>query len=111
MFREGFKQRKQELAIRLYEMFNEKVFENRLPECMEITWNDRMTKTAGFCQNRKKITKSTGVVEYTARIELSSKVIDSAGRLCDTLIHELCHAATFIINQAKEAHGPIWQSW
>ncbi len=33
-------------------------------------------------------------------------------RLRDTLIHELCHAACWIIDGNKSAsHGPVWQAW
>ena len=36
------------------------------------------------------------IEERISKIELSSKVIDSADRLRDTLIHEMCHAAAWI---------------
>lgn len=51
----------------------------QLPENMVITWNKKMRKTAGYCvtgQNREGI---EGGKRY-ARIELSEKVCDSAGR-------------------------------
>ena len=35
-----------------------------------------------------------------SKIELSSKVLDSADRLRDTLVHEMCHAAAWIIRYA-----------
>lgn len=44
------------------------------------------------------------------RIELSEKVLTSADRLRCTLIHELCHAATWIFNDEK-GHGARWKSW
>ncbi|XP_037789346.1 uncharacterized protein LOC119584767 [Penaeus monodon] len=39
------------------------------------------------------------------------KVIDAAERLRDTLIHELCHAAAWIISGYKDGHGPLWKAW
>ncbi len=34
------------------------------------------------------------------------------GRLTATLLHELCHAACWIIDGNKNAsHGPVWQAW
>lgn len=43
-------------------------------------------------------------------VELSEKVLTSADRLRCTLIHELCHAATFIFDNEK-GHGACWKSW
>lgn len=44
------------------------------------------------------------------RIELSEKVLTSADRLRCTLIHEMCHAATWIFHNEK-GHGMRWKSW
>lgn len=43
-------------------------------------------------------------------IELSEKVLTSADRLRCTLIHELCHAATWIFN-GEGGHGRTWKEW
>lgn len=43
-------------------------------------------------------------------IELSDKVLTSADRLRCTLIHELCHAATWIFN-GEGGHGSTWKEW
>ena len=32
-------------------------------------------------------------------------------RLRDTLIHEMCHAASWIISGVKAGHGPVWKKW
>lgn len=45
-----------------------------------------------------------------ARIELSEKVVTSADRLRCTLIHELCHAATWVHTGGK-GHGVTWKLW
>ncbi|KAJ8920688.1 hypothetical protein NQ315_004827 [Exocentrus adspersus] len=87
-----------------------KIFENAIPHDTALEWNDRMRGTAGFCYC-KKITKRTGTIERKARIALSTKVIDSAYRLRDTLIHEMCHAATWIVNCVSDGHGPYWKAW
>ncbi len=37
---------------------------------------------------------------------------DCVDRIRSSLIHELCHAATWIIDGVKRAgHGPIWKAW
>ena len=76
---------------------------------MLVSWNARLTKTAGMCiQRRIKITKRQDIsyhsqntpetdVVRASKIELSTKVLDSCDRLRDTLIHEMCHAAAWIL--------------
>lgn len=44
------------------------------------------------------------------RIELSEKVLTSADRLRCTLIHEMCHGATWIFNNER-GHGASWKAW
>ncbi|NXM94411.1 ACRC protein, partial [Sylvia borin] len=84
-----FKKNKEELAQKLYRLYNSTIFEQKLPENMEITWNKKMRKTAGYCVTGQR--EGPEGKRY-ARIELSEKVCDSADRLRDTLIHEVCHA-------------------
>ncbi|NXU54898.1 ACRC protein, partial [Turnix velox] len=84
-----FKKNKEELAQKLYRLYNSTIFEQKLPEDMTITWNKKMRKTAGYCVTGQ--VKGAEAKRY-ARIELSEKVCDSADRLRDTLIHEACHA-------------------
>lgn len=94
-----------------------------------------MRKTAGYCITGQE----RGGGSRYARIELSEKVCDSAGtedrscgisyvglylikilhlllycpdvldRLRDTLIHEMCHAATWLINGVRDGHGNFWK--
>ncbi|ELU08921.1 hypothetical protein CAPTEDRAFT_178344 [Capitella teleta] len=73
---------------------------------MEVNWNVRLTKTAGFCTYKKQMPTATG---RWAKIELSVKVCDSAERLRDTMIHEMCHAAVWLIHGQNDHHGPLWQ--
>ncbi|KAF5281282.1 hypothetical protein FQA39_LY05168 [Lamprigera yunnana] len=110
LFRNNFKMYKDELLNRLFKLYNENIFDNKIPDQTVFEWNDRMRGTAGFCYCRK-ITRSTGIIERGARIVLSTKVVDSSDRLRDTLIHELCHAATWIINQVANGHGEYWKAW
>ncbi|NXF10449.1 ACRC protein, partial [Smithornis capensis] len=85
-----FKKNKEELAQKLYSLFNSTIFEQKLPENMVIIWNKKMRKTAGYCVTGQ--TAGPSEAKRYARIELSEKVCDSADRLRDTLIHEVCHA-------------------
>ena len=90
----------------LFNVFNRTIFDLRLPD-IEVTWNKRLTKTAGYCYYYK----CPGTDQRKARIELAEKVCDSVERLRDTFIHELCHAAAWIIDGTKAGHGPIWKRW
>ncbi|XP_075690418.1 germ cell nuclear acidic protein [Rhinoderma darwinii] len=101
----SFKQKKHELTTRLYSLYNLTIFEQKLPENLEITWNKKMRKTAGYCVTGQK----RQTLERYARIELSEKVCDSADRLRDTLIHEICHAATWLLNGVRDGHGQYWK--
>lgn len=105
----NFKKMKESYVKKLFRLFNEKVFDEKLPVSFSITWNARMTKTAGFCYN--KIDKSIQPYGRAARIELSSKVCDCAERTRDTLIHELCHAAAWTISGYRDGHGQLWKQW
>uniref|UniRef100_F7AS59 SprT-like domain-containing protein n=3 Tax=Ciona intestinalis TaxID=7719 RepID=F7AS59_CIOIN len=80
---------------------------------MEVSWSKRLTKTAGITKCKRTIRTVNGTASTThhAAISLSEKVIDSSYRLRDTLIHEMCHAAVWLINNANESHGPYWKSW
>ncbi|XP_039181275.1 acidic repeat-containing protein isoform X2 [Crotalus tigris] len=100
-----FRSKKEELAQRLYSFYNRSVFEGKLPERMEIIWNKKMQKTAGCCVTGQ--VKDPETQRY-AKIMLSEKVCDSADRLRDTLIHELCHAATWLIHGVRDGHGRFW---
>ncbi|KAM7450312.1 hypothetical protein ABFA07_001882 [Porites harrisoni] len=101
----NFKTNRERLAKNLFEMYNTTVFDNQLPSDFQITWNKKMRSTAGFCYYSRK----NGL--RMSRIELADKVIDSADRLRDTLIHEMCHAASWIISGVKAGHGPVWKKW
>ncbi|KAK4810339.1 hypothetical protein QYF61_019258 [Mycteria americana] len=175
-----FKKNKEELAQKLYCLYNSTIFEQKLPEKMVIIWNKKMRKTAGYCVTGQ--TEGPEAKRY-ARIELSEKVCDSAVlnkthrpwaaqspesedhecgnsdfpfvdtevvrdqlcqlnlhksvgpdgihprvlkeladviaghlliicqryRLRDTLVHEACHAATWLINGVRDGHGQFWR--
>jgi len=105
-----FSKSKEELSKRLYHLFNTECFDSCLPEDFEISWNVRLTKTAGLCHSRRYRDRH-GIEVRSSRIELSTKVVDSCDRLRDTLIHEMCHAASWVISGYRDGHGPLWKTW
>lgn len=96
---------KEELLKMLYDEFNAKVFEKQLPSDMKLTWNGRLSSTAGYCRNQTRL----GV--RTCEIHISGKICTTPERLRDTLAHEMCHAASFMINLVNDGHGKIWRGW
>lgn len=101
----NFKQNKEELTSKLFLLYNTSVFDSKLPANLSVTWNKKMRKTAGYCITGQE----RGGGNRYARIELSEKVCDSADRLRDTLVHEMCHAATWLINGVRDGHGSFWK--
>ncbi len=104
-----FQGKREDLAYNLYDMYRDKVFGKALPDRLEISWNNRLTKTAGMTITDTK--KFKGVPKRVARIELSNKVIGSLDRLSSTMIHEMCHAAAWLDGGYDGAHGGEWVAW
>uniref|UniRef100_A0A158QQ23 SprT-like domain-containing protein n=1 Tax=Haemonchus placei TaxID=6290 RepID=A0A158QQ23_HAEPC len=83
--------------------FSPAVKQGKIPEFLPVKWNNRLYKTAGMCRNMS---------DRTSWIELSPKVCSTPDRVRDTLIHELCHAAVWVVDgKRKEGHGPLWKKW
>lgn len=102
-YRNNYKTKKQELAVKLFKMYNEKVFDSKLSD-VQIKWNKKLQTTGGRCSNSRR----NGVRQ--SFLELSDKVLTSADRLRCTLIHEMCHAATWIFS-GENGHGSTWKQW
>ncbi|CAL7936961.1 unnamed protein product [Xylocopa violacea] len=109
-YRLDYKHNKENLCNYLYKLYNEKVFDKELPDDMTIEWNVRMRGTAGYCYNKKSV-KTLGGIVRSSRIVLATKILDTPDRLRDTLIHEMCHAAAWLINGVSDGHGPFWTTW
>ncbi|CAB3385845.1 Hypothetical predicted protein [Cloeon dipterum] len=109
-FLKNFKSRKDDLVEKLFALFNRTVFDDKLDPEMSITWNNRLRSTAGFCYNQRKRVEGGDTIRFS-RIELSGKILQNAGQLRDTLIHEMCHAATWVIDEMLGGHGPVWKKW
>nr|SVE82430.1 EOG090X0464 [Daphnia magna] len=107
----NFRKNRDELTNRLFKMFNEGIFHRHFQTEFSITWNSRLTRTAGYCRHFTKRENGSAATSFESRIELSVKVVDTPCRLRDTLVHELCHAATWMIDNCRGGHGPVWRKW
>lgn len=93
-------------AVRLLSFFDREVVGGALGRRVTVTWNARLLRSAGVTH----MNKVGG--ERRARIELSGKVVDDLGRLYQTLAHEVCHAAAWIVDDvAKPPHGKVFKEW
>ena len=88
-YRKNFKSKKIELTERLFKLYDDKVFGGQLSE-VATKWNKKLLNTAGRCNNSRR-----GGMRQS-QLELSDKVLTSADRLRCTLIHEMCHAVTWV---------------
>lgn len=102
-----FNRRRILLVDHLYRLFNKHVFEDRLPHDMKINWNSRLSSAAGRCKFRTEDHRRV----KTCSVELSVGLLKTADRVRDTLVHELCHAATFLLGEHYDVHGPFWRCW
>lgn len=96
---------------------------------VQIKWSKTLRSTAGRANWRRSVTKPSGSpikgspvkgmvggekvkVEHFANIELADKVIDSEDRLVNTLAHEFCHLANFMVSGVRDQpHGASFKAW
>ncbi|KAK7445504.1 hypothetical protein BaRGS_00040344 [Batillaria attramentaria] len=104
-FYRRFKERREDVVDKYFKLFNRTIFDNKLPVDLEIEWKNRLLKTAGFCIQENIDDRRE------AHIELASKVCDTPERIRDVLVHELCHAASWLIDGVRDCHGPGWRYW
>lgn len=94
-------------ARELYTYYNQTVFGNQLSDDMPIVWKSNLFTTIG-----RAMFTLCGDQVISTTIELSTRRIDREERLQQTLCHEMCHVATFLIDKVQDsAHGPQFRRW
>ncbi|RXW18447.1 hypothetical protein EST38_g7416 [Candolleomyces aberdarensis] len=94
-------------AASFFRELNLTVFKSGLPVDTKLNWNKRLLTTAG----RAKWHRSRDGVQ-TSEIELAEKILTSRERIRNTLSHEMCHLASWVIDkEIKEGHGRFWKAW
>jgi len=94
------------LADEYFSEFDSVVFSGKLADKTTVEWVIKLRTTAGLTRMREV----DGL--RTATIQLSTKVLDCEDRLRHTLLHEMCHAATYIIDLVeKPGHGAKFWLW
>lgn len=105
-----FKKSREVIASSFFADLNQRVFDNKIPS-LPINWSQRLNKTAGRAF-RKASKGERDPAKWTLYIELASKVIDDESKLRNTLAHEMCHVASWVISrELKNPHGRVFKSW
>ncbi|KAF7167190.1 hypothetical protein CNMCM6106_002844 [Aspergillus hiratsukae] len=90
---------------------------------VRIVWSKNLLTTAGRAKwKREKIGKesrasesgseSSTLIKQHATIELAERIIDNEDRLINTLAHEYCHLANYMIsNVHNNPHGASFKQW
>jgi predicted SprT family Zn-dependent metalloprotease len=86
---------------------------------IRLIWSNKLNSTAGRAHWKKEtaVTKHSDgsidkIYKHHASIELAEKVIDDDYRLYNTLAHEFCHLANFMVSGIKDnPHGKEFKAW
>lgn len=125
----AFRRRRDDLVRQYYVEYNKRVFDDSLPPVKVVTgeplvkradvvivsWNKRMLTSAGFTNVQYLSSTKTRI----ATMEFAPKVIDDESRLQETLLHEMCHVAAWMIDgcgltgrmSCCTAHGYHFKKW
>ena len=90
-----FMRERSDHASKILAMFERDVCKRALR--LKLEFNDKFSSRAGSFS--------------VERIRLSSKILVTWDRLKETLLHELCHAATVMVSHVNDHHGPVFQHW
>jgi len=98
-----FKKNRDALSQQYFQQYDDAAFEGKLAGKVDITWSTKLRTTAGLTRlKRRQVDFTPGAsVSRLATIELSTKVLDDTDRLASTLLHEMVHAAAWIIGTSR----------
>ncbi|KAL2415410.1 hypothetical protein ABEF95_001924 [Exophiala dermatitidis] len=131
-----FDNRKGQMAIELLHELDANVANGRLGELsastggVRVVWSKTLRSTAGRANWKRTVTKPSGSpvkagntadaaqlasgvkIQHFASIELAEKIIDCEDRLVNTLAHEFCHLANFMVSNVRDQpHGASFKQW
>jgi predicted SprT family Zn-dependent metalloprotease len=129
--RRTFDSRKAAVAEDFFKVLDDHVTGGRIQQLAEetggvqIVWNKTLQTTAGRANWKRETLRTEGTMsgaepqtpgvsssKHHASIELAERIIDDEDRLLNTLAHEYCHLANFMIsNVHNNPHGPSFKQW
>jgi len=105
-----FRKDRNAITSRTFSEFNKLAFNSKLSS-VEVNWSNKLNTTAGITRMRGKLGEKNAHTRV-ATIELATKVIDDEDRLRATLLHEMCHAAQWLVDGVhKPPHGSHFKKW
>ena len=131
--KKAFEESRVQLANDLFNELDKHVASSKISQMssstggVQILWSKTLRSTAGRANWKRTITKPSGSlvkglnpdprapdvkVSHFANIELAEKVIDCEERLVNTLSHEFCHLANFMVSGIRDQpHGASFKKW
>ena len=103
-----FRKNRDRLTDEVFAEFNSLAFNQQL-SAVTVSWSTKLRTTAGITRCTKD---KVNPHRRFATIELSVKVIDEHHRLRHTLLHEMCHAAQWLVDgKINPPHGSCFKKW
>ncbi|KAI1862426.1 hypothetical protein JX265_009140 [Neoarthrinium moseri] len=127
--KKAFEQAKESLAQDFLRELDESLTSGELSKLTALTggvrivWSTTLKSTAGRAHWKcKEVTKTTQQADgalksvkerrHEAKIELASKVLSNEDQLLNTVAHEFCHLAVYMVDgKTKVAHGAEFKAW
>lgn len=109
----SFARRRAKLLEALFAEYDETVCGGALgAAAVGAVWSKRLRTTSGLTRMSRRREVEGGEFVRKASVELSTHVCDSEEKLRNTLSHELCHAAAWIVDGvSKPPHGRAFKTW
>ncbi|KAL4892624.1 SprT-like family-domain-containing protein [Aspergillus ambiguus] len=120
--RKSFDGKKAALAEDFFKVLDDAVTGGKVQQLAEetggvqISWSKTLQTTAGRAswkrEKQAQPDQASRLSRHHATIELAERIIDSEDRLLNTLAHEYCHLANFMIsNIHNNPHGASFKNW
>lgn len=106
----NFNKSRDNLTTKTFAEFNQLAFANQLSS-VKVEWSKKLNTTAGITRMKGKLGDQYSNTRV-ATIELATKVIENEEQLRSTLLHEMCHAAAWLVDGVhKPPHGKVFKQW
>ncbi|KAM7207959.1 SprT-like family domain containing protein [Naviculisporaceae sp. PSN 640] len=128
--KKAFEKEKHEMAEKFLQELDAVITGGKLFELaastggIKLNWTNKLNTTAGRANWRREKAKDTAShrastttdtnpkYKHHASIDIAEKIIDDEHRLLNTLAHEFCHLANFMINGlTTNPHGKEFKAW
>ena len=108
----SFARRRGLLLQSTFDAYDAAVVGGRLAGSVECVWSKRLRTTSGLTRMSQKRDHKDAPWVKKAVIEMSTHVCDSEEKMKNTLAHELCHAAAWVVDGvSKPPHGAPFKRW